>query len=259
MDKPDPKHRLPAGPMDFPGLVAFWDFQDTGPQRPASAGEPYVLHEAAGSIERIVDDQAPFGRHAARLVEGQWFNLPRANCPRLDIHGPAGHLTLVAWLKRGRTATPHCEFIAGQWNETHRGRQYGLFLNISVWGGSDQVCGHVSNVGGPTPGYRYCMDGAIGATPIDHDRWHAIAMSYDGTHAYAWLDGVLDRREGVNPYLLPGGLHDGGPGGSDFIVGAVHRSNEMGNFFTGLLGGLAVYDRCLTPAEMGALCRPCSA
>lgn len=256
MDTPNEGMRLPRTPETFPGLVAWWDMQGQGPQRPTRAGETYVLEEMAGPVARVEDPGAPFGAYAAQLDEGQWLRVPRAACPRLDIHGPSGHLTVVAWIKRAAVAKRHCEFIAGQWNETGMGRQYGLFLDIAVWGGNDQVCGHISNVGGPTPGYRYCMDGAIGATAVTHDEWCCVAMSYDGTHGYAWLDGVLDVRPGVNPYLLPGGLHDGGAGGSDFTVGGVDRSGEMGNWFTGLLGGLAVYDRCLGPAEMWTLCRP---
>ena len=65
----------------------------------------------------------------------------------------------------------------------------------------------------------------------------------------------MDARPGVNPYPLAGGLHDGGPNGSDFTVGAVDRGGEIGNFFCGDLAGLAVYDRALTPAEMLALAR----
>lgn len=48
-------------------------------------------------------------------------------------------------------------------------------------------------------------------------------------------------------------MHDGGPSGSDFTVGAVDRFGTMGNFFCGRLAALAVYDRALTPAEIFAL------
>ncbi|MDZ4199115.1 MAG: LamG-like jellyroll fold domain-containing protein, partial [Kiritimatiellia bacterium] len=98
-----------------------------------------------------------------------------------------------------------------------------------------------------------CMDGAMGATPVPFDEWHTVAMSYDGLAGTAWYDGRLDARPGLNPYPMPGGLHDGGPRGSDFTVGAVHRSGEMGNFFRGRISGIAVYRRALTPAEHFAL------
>ena len=94
----------------------------------------------------------------------------------------------------------------------------------------------------------------MGTTPVSRNEWHAAGMSYDGFSGYAWLDGIPDLRTGINPYPLPGGLHDGGPDGSDFTVGAVHRGGEMGNFFQGQIAGLAVYERALSPAEMFALC-----
>jgi len=255
MPQPNGEWRVPLAPGEVPGLVAFWDFQDEGPRR-AAAGKPYELKEAAGPVERVLAEGAPFGSYAARVEEGRWFSLRAADCPELHRGGPAGHLTVVAWIRRGRTSERHCEFIAGRWNETDRGRQYGLFLNIKTWGGEDQVCGHVSRTGGPTAGYRYCMDGAIGATPVPWDAWTAVGMSYDGVQAMAWLDGRLDLQEGLNPYHFSGGLNDDRRPGSDFTVAAVDRSGEMGNFFRGLIGGLAVYSRALSPAEMWALCRP---
>ena len=256
MEQPNETFRIRCQPGDIPDLVAFWDMQGRGQRRPATAGEPYTLHEMAGTIERVSAPDAPFGAFAAQIEEGQYFAIPRDECPHLNINGPDGHLTVIGWIQRQRTAEHHCEFIAGQWNETGSSRQYGLFLNIGVWGGEHEICGHVSHCGGPTPGYRYCMDGAIGATPVPWDEWSLVAMTYDGTHAAVWLDGELDRRDGINPYPMAGGLYDGGITGSDFTVGGVDRSGEMGNWFTGLLGGLAVYDRALTPAEMWAVCKP---
>jgi hypothetical protein len=249
--------QVPAEPADFPGLVCFWDFAERGEDGafPATAGAAYLLREQAGRMPVVEDPAAPFNHLALHVAEGCWLAVDRKDCPRLDIHGRDGFLTVVAWVRRHRTQRPHCEFIAGQWNESRETRQYGLFLNIGVWGQPDQVCGHLSTVGGPTPGYQFCMDGPVGATKIHHDVWRCVAMSYDGQHGYVWVDGQLDARAGLNPYLIPGGLHDGGPQGSDFTVGAVDRSGVIGNFYTGLLGGLAVYDRVLTPAEMWALCR----
>ncbi len=240
-------------PADIPGLVAFWTFKRSADHYTATAGEAYTLRSQSGLLDVVHEDLGPLGGAALDLREGQWLNIPRRDCPKLDIHGPDGHLTVIAWIKRRRTASPHCEFIAGQWNESRRGRQYGLFLNIGVWGQTDQICGHLSNVGGPTPGYKYCMDGPVGATVVPWDGWSVVAMSYDGHCGYAWLDGTLDARPGLNPYSMAGGLNDGGPHGSDFTVGAVDRSGEIGNYFTGLLAGLAVYRRALTPAEIFAL------
>jgi hypothetical protein len=244
---------LPFEPRDIPGLVSFWHFQEAGEHFIAQQGEPYCLHSQSGPLEGVADPNAPFGGRALWLREGQWLSIPRPECPGVDFHGADGHFTLIGWIQRGKTTHQGCEFIAGQWNETNLGRQYGLFLNIGVWGLGDRICGHLSNVGGPTPGYKYCIDGSMGATEIRRDEWVVAAMSYDGQAGYAWLNGLLDLRPGLNPYPMAGGLHDGGPNGSDFTVGAVNRSGEIGNFFCGKIAALAVYRRALTPAEMFAL------
>lgn len=253
---PLPHYRIPAEPQDFPGLVAFWDFQEAKGDRVSRLGEPYRLGEAAGSITTVRSSDNPWGPRAAYLKEGQYFSIARADCPQLNVHGPGQAVTVVAWIRRARKSHRQCEFIAGQWNETNRGRQYGLFLDIPAYGQEHKVSAHVSSGGGPTPGYRYCMDVAYSRTPVGWEGWHCVGLSYDGQQAAAWLDGLLEEQPTVNPYLLPGGLHDGGVDGSDFTVGAVHRGGEMGNFFTGLIGGLGVWRRALSAAEMWALAQP---
>jgi hypothetical protein len=44
-----------------------------------------------------------------------------------------------------------------------------------------------------------------------------------------------------------------GNNGSDFTVGTVLVKSGMGNFFKGLIGGLAVFDRTLSEKEIRAL------
>lgn len=244
---------VPFEPGDIPGLVAFWTFKEPGDRFVADQGQPYALESRSGTLAVVADSGAGFGGTALHLDEGQWLSMPREACPELDF--AQGHFTLMAWIRRKPTGKRHCEFIAGRWNETDRGRQYGLFLNISVWGVEDRVFGHLSNVGGPTPGYRYCMDGSMSATPVPYGSWTAVGMSYDGQAGYAWFDGVLDLCPGLNPYPMAGGLYSAQGGGSDFTVGAVNRSGEMGNFFHGDIAALAVYRRALTPAEVFALSR----
>jgi hypothetical protein len=242
------RYLVPFQPADIPGLVAFWDFADASFR--AAQGEPYVLQPRSGNLKVTKDPETPFGS-ALVLEEGDWLSIPRRECPALNFHGSEGRFTVVAWIRRSRKSTRECEFLAGMWNETGRTRQYGLFLNISVWSQHDQVCGHLSQTGGPSPGYQYCIDGPTGATPVPYDQWTTVAMSYDGVQGYAWLNGNLDVRPGLNPYSLAGG--DGGKNGSDFTVGAVDRHGQIGNFFAGHLGGLAVYSRALSPSALFAL------
>ncbi|RKN84973.1 LamG domain-containing protein [Paenibacillus ginsengarvi] len=234
------------------GLICFWSFQEpSGEDRLSAGAHAYPLREMNGPIARV--DGGVFGPYAARLDFGQWLRIPRDECSGLNMHGPQSQVSVAAWLRWGRSAYNGCEAVAGMWDESRLKRQYCLFLNLRIWDSAEQVCGHVSSVGGPTPGYKYCMDSAIGSTPVTRDEWHFVAFTYDGAYAKAYLDGRLDERETYNPYRYEGCLFDGGSDGADFTVGAVDRSGEPGNFFTGTLGGLAVFDRALGAEEIAAL------
>jgi hypothetical protein len=241
--------------VNLPGLISFWDFQEpAGESRLAQGPHRYALREASGPVLRVENaSRAPFGPYAAELKHGQYFSVPRAECPALDLHGPDAQVSVVAWIQRHRKREVQCEVIAGMWNETQKKRQYGLFLDLRIHQAGDNVSGHVSSSGGPTPGYPWAMDAAIGAGYITYFDWHCVAFTYDGTLVKAWLDGRLETRVGFNPFAYPHGLYNAGTEGADFTVGAVHRGGEMGNWFVGRLGGLAVFDRALDPEEMAKL------
>jgi hypothetical protein len=250
----------------LPGLVSFWDFQEpAGIARVARGPQASVLLEPAGPIDIV--DEGVFGPRSLSMGRGQYGVVPRAALGRLDIHGPQAQLTVVVWVKRRRKLEGYngCQAVAGVWNE-HAKRQYALFLNLRIWDSAEQVGAHISGIGGATPGHKYCMDAAIGATPVPFDVWQCCAISYDGRHARAYLDGRLDVREGRNPYPYDMGIFDAGDHGGDFTVGVVTKPQTVddqfrdvgtvvGNDYLGLLGGLAVFDRVLPDAELAALAR----
>lgn len=232
--------------------VCRWDFAAPGEAGLVSGGRAaYRLIEMAGPMAR--GDDGPAGGATLEFEEGQWLRCPRAECPALNFRGRDARFTLVAWVRRREKSTGECEVVAGMWNETERTRQYCLFLNLSIWDSVDQACGHLSATGAPTPGYKYCMEATIGATQLGYGEWHHVAFSYDGVWARVYVDGRHDYRPGLNPYFWPHAINDGGEDGSDFTVGAVFRGGTMGNWFRGSLGGLAVYDACLSDAEIARL------
>lgn len=233
-------------PANIPDLVSFWDFQEAaGQARRATGSFPASLREGSTPIEQA--DGGIFGDHCARLSRGQYFVLPHAECGALRLQES---VSVIAWVQRHRKPEIECEAIAGMWNETERQRQYALFLDLRIHGGADNVCGHLSSSGGPTPDHRWCMDAAIGGTRIPYFDWHCAAFTYDGSEARAYLDGEFHPRPGFNPFPYPGGIY---AGSADFTVGAVHRQGAMGNWFVGKIGGLAVYRRALTPEEIASL------
>ena len=75
---------------------------------------------------------------------------------------------------------------------------------------ANQVSGHISGVGGSTPGERWCVDVAIGKSVINYNEWTFVAFTYDGHEAKSYYNGMFDAREGLNPYKYELGLFDGG-------------------------------------------------
>lgn len=242
----------------IPSLIAFWDFQEEVGQPRRS--DQLALQEKQGPIARV--SEGFFGPHAARIRRGQWFIIPRAQIGPLDIHGKDAQVTLAAWVWREDKAS--WQAIAGVWDETRKKRQYCLFLNAPRGTRADEMVryplanrihGHVSAIGGPTPGDQFCITYSSGATEIPFGSWQTLVMRYDGKESRVYVNGRLDSLEHYNPFPYTDGLHEGGSEGADFTVGAVHRSGEWGNFFGGRLGGLAIYARALTDAEIAALPR----
>jgi len=247
------------------GLVAFWTFQEEEGKQRLSIGtkEPYPLREQAGNVARVSPEEgAPFGPYAAHLKERQWFLLPRDELGALNIYGTGVQITITAWIKRHQTQLERCEAIAGVWDEPQNKRQYCLFLNLKVNKNHpdkrilNKVAGHISDVGTPTPGFRWCYDVAQSKSSVPYDEWICAGFTYDGEHIRAYYNGELEAHDGYNPFHFPNGIYDGGPDGSGFKVGVSDDLHgEECNWFAGIVGGIAVFNRALNDDEMRCLAR----
>jgi hypothetical protein len=239
--------------LAIPSLVSFWDFQQpAGQQRLAHGPGAYALHEEGGTIERI--EGGIFGSYAARFSPGHWLACPREACPLLNLHGQDAEVSILAWLRRG---TPRqtdqaaaSQAIAGIWHESEHRRQYGLFLDVDSTG-AVVATGQVACIGGPSSSQR--SQGEAGPAPagIVDAHWHLVAYTYGrsptgATQGRIYLDGTLIARADHASQPYPGGIFNSGAGGADFMVGAIHRSGEMGHWFCGDLAGLGVCNRAVS-------------
>ena len=243
-------------------LVALWDFSEpAGLPRKAVGRAEFPLSEHDGAVPRA--DEGPVSGYSAEFRGRSYLSLPNELTGELNIVSPG--VTVIAWVKReGRQNG----FIAGMWNEYQGGgkRQYGLFVSLPHYNGADQVCGHISRTGKPTPPFPYSIDYSASPQKVEMGRWYCVGFTYDGKYIRSYLDGVfiprkeelIDHTKGFegypdglrqtkNPYYYPHGMGDNG---SDFTVGAVLLKKGMGNFFIGRIGGVAVFDRALTRSEM---------
>ncbi len=257
---------LVAGIVKHENLVAFWDFKkpsDSGWMSVEGKG-PFSL-ENGGNIAHVKD--GPLSGFSV-LLDGNsaYLSLPHDRSGSLDIQ--TNRVTVIAWVQwEGGTG-----FVAGKWNEHDSGgrRQYGLFVSLPYYNGADQVCGHISKMGGPTDPFPYSIDYSASKQRVPKSEWVCVAFTYDGMYIKSYLNGVFEAREpeliertagflkdkpqGIiqqkNPYFYPYGI---GSNRSDFTVGAVELKRGMGNFFKGKIGGIAVFDDALSAEEMAHL------
>ncbi|MGF1632723.1 MAG: LamG domain-containing protein [Phycisphaerae bacterium] len=261
-------------PQDVPNLISFWPFQPvpagdhTAVDLTAVGPYPYTLQEMNGPLGR--GGEGVFGPAALCIERGQWLCIPREGCPALNLAGRQ-QVSVVAWVQR-RTDNLW-QYIACVWDEHNEHRQYALFTSghkqadgrdLTRTDADHQPHGYVSDVGGATPGCKFCFSYATGATRVEPGRWTMIGFSYNGRALCIYTDGRLDANGACNPFSWDKPLHDAGPHTPDFTVGqrnvpswANYPVGQPENCvgFGGLLGGLAVYDRGLGPEEFAALYR----
>jgi len=224
--------------------------------------EKFALTEQKGRIKRV--SEGPLSGYSALFQDSAFFQLPNSKTGKLNMYGQNQGVTVMAWVKwEGKTG-----FVGGMWNESTSGgkRQYGLFVSLPYYNGADQVCGHISKSGKPTPPFPYSIDYSASKQKVEKGQWQMVAFTYDGQTIRSYLNGEFEAREpelidhtkgfagfadGIrhskNPYFYPEGM---GNNGSDFTVGAVLLSRGMGNYFRGQIGGLAVFNRALSSEEI---------
>jgi len=251
------------------GLIALWAFKETAGNPRVSSGDGlFSLIEGNGPMNRV--DEGPLSGYAIEMNGSQYLQIDHSKTGKLNIHGDRQGVTVCAWVKWTGQQTG---FVGGMWNEYQDGgkRQYGLFVSLPHYNGRDQVCGHISKTGKPTPPFPYSSDYSASAQKVVPGEWTFVAFTYDGTYIKSFVNGQFQSRqmelidhttgfpgypEGMkqikNPFYFPDGMGDNG---SDFTVGAVLLKAGMGNFFKGLIGGLAVFDRALKEKEIEGIQR----
>jgi hypothetical protein len=267
--------------------LAFWHFQEaTAPYISSGSAGPYELIQGNVShpILTTPSSGAPFGSRAAYFgPHGAGNNSARLFAPREAVpaiteglSGPNATVSIVAWVSVPSEFKP-AGMVAGVWDEygveggSTGARAYALFLDLATCGASggsayaNGLAAHISPVGGPTPGNRYCTTAACDSRVLaPSPAWHCLAGTYDGSFIRAYVNGTLVRNAWRNPFNLTGGIFSptGLPGrvGAEFGVGAnrinatVGAPPEWSNVFSGLLGGLAVWGQALEVEEVAQAC-----
>ena len=269
---------------DIPKPVAFWTFQEpTGSPR---RSQPPALHSyqlTDGDTQHPVESAriaGPFGPRVLNFTASsptQRLRAERQNVPALTsgLAGPGAEVSLIAWVQRPTGGWFH-GFLAGVWGDADgaRGaphppqntRQYAVYFDLGACNGENGhggvvyqhgLAAHISNSGGATPGHPFCVTAACGPQSLAPNAWHCVGNVYDGRDIRAYVNGTLANNSKVNPYPYPGGIYspeaaNRSSDGAEFGVGV---SMSFGvNQFTGLLGGLVVFNRSLSQSQLAEVC-----
>ncbi len=251
-------------------LVALWDFsEEAGCNRESVGMRNFPLKEYGSHIART--DDGPISGFSGSFKNSSFLSLPNDETAELNIYGSNKEVTVLAWIKWD--INTGIAFICGLWDEYTDGgkRQYGLFVNLPKYNGKNNVCGHISKTGKPTPPFPYSIDySASKQTVVVGDTtWNPIGFTYDGYQVKSYCNGIFLKREveliadtkgfpgyenglyaSKNPYIFPFGM---GNNGANFTVGGNLIHSGYSNFFNGKIAGIAVFDRVLTDNEIISL------
>ncbi|MFZ1250002.1 MAG: LamG-like jellyroll fold domain-containing protein [Candidatus Microsaccharimonas sp.] len=236
------------------GLIAEWKFSESAAPFYTTDGS-FPLAQV-GSVPRIT---TPWGYGVNITGSPNYLVAAAANLGGLNMGRSTNKVTVAAWVYRTDANTG---FIAGAWQEDNNDprRQYGLFIDLGTYGGSQMSCFHVSKLGSATPGYPFSIDYSASKTLVQNSRWEFHVGTYDGTYVRSYLNGTFtpytnytDNQSNTydkNPYYFPNGLNTTL---CDFTVGAVKLTSGMSNFFEGSVAKLRVWNRALSAAEITRL------
>lgn len=251
-------------------LIALWDFaEEAGCNRESVGMGNFQLKEYGANIDRV--DDGPISGFSAHFKNNAYLSLPNNETFNLNVNGLNKEITVLAWIKWD--VNTGIAFICGMWDEFSDGgkRQYGLFVNLPKYNGKNNVCGHISSTGKPTPPFPYSIDYSASKQTVlvGDSNWNLIGFTYDGYQIKSYCNGVFLKREvelindtkgfpgydnglfaSKNPYIFPFGM---GNNGANFTVGSNLIYSGYSNFFNGKIAGIAIFDRVLTENEIISL------
>jgi hypothetical protein len=209
---------VPEIPVADPDLVGWWTF-DEGMGTTAVDWSGHGNHGTmVGSLQR---GDGYFGD--ALAFDGSSY----VNCGRgvtLDIRDA---ITVTCWIKVA-SFTNSWEAILAKGDDSYR-------MSRSATTGNSIHFG----CNGPTGGN---LDAA---TTVTGDKWHHVALVYDGTDKIVYIDGVEDARVASTGQINASTY--------DLYIGA--NSQQAGRFLKGLVDDVRIYSRALSEEDLQAVMR----
>jgi hypothetical protein len=204
--------------QDDPNLIGWWK-----------------LDEISGTIAA---DSSGYGNDGTVVGGSQWVSGyidgaldfdgddDYVDCGYNPIFDTANEMTLAAWVTiRSIPTAWSCVIAKGEysWRISSENLETRFHFGITIWSASNPSI----------PG-----DTAVGL-----DEWHHVAGTYDGENINVYLDGTLD---GTVATTSPIGVN-----AANVLIG--ENPEAAGRNWDGLIDDVRIYNRALSPAEIGEL------
>ena len=194
------------------GMVAWW---------PANGDAVDVRGSNDGTlINGATFDQGAVHQGFSLNGDAQYVDVP--DSAQLSITGP---MTIDAWIKANDIASEHA--IVEKYDG---GGTNGYFFRLSS--GTGRLVFGICN--------SSTCDAVTGATQVTTGTFHHVAAVFDGANLQVYLDGNLDN--GAATGIVPT------DGTNSLEIGA--RGGSPGNFFSGIIDEVEIFNRALSPSEI---------
>lgn len=254
--------------------------------------EAHPLTEVNGTIKRVAGGPFSgyaADLNGSQYFEIKHSETGDLNIAGKDAQVTMFAVVRIVNLKKSRTIAGMWSEGKGANDDTGT-RQYAMLMNMPTYGGPRNLVPHISAEGGVTmradgTKFPWCADYAATKLEVPEEQWCTLAFTYDSKYIRAYINGVLDERQlnavkdkrndpyftkegpddkdrGMNPYYHGRGIFKYDPAihattkiaPSDFTVGARMAVGSMtGEATIGRFGGLAVFNRALSDAELKGL------
>jgi hypothetical protein len=193
-------------------------------------------NDVAGGLDGELRNGATFGAG----IDGRAFRLDGVD-DHVRIGNPAalrlrGGVTLSAWVNPSTLPSGGVFAIITKWGQSPSSDAYGLYLQAS-----DGAFRPLGGIGVPGDS----DDGLAGGGSFAAGTWTHVAMTYDGSSGVHRL--FVNGRE-VAERVRPGGVT-----ATDASVMIGREDSAEGRHFAGLIDDAQVFDRALSPQEIGSI------
>lgn len=266
--------------------AAFWDFQEAAGNAPTDEVNGYQLAKGSTNWPKVIDGGGVFGNKAWLFTGAEYLKIDDDDAPAIDVSGEDAEVTVVAWYRDMQDDQASAS-LAQMWGEQMH-RQYALFRSVNAaqrkgfvghiasytneggWSFNDWYNQHPTCQGLDPPycyNYEYALDNYLANQWTIDGVMRVGAMTYDGMALRAYRDGTYrwnaypdgtqgncNTRGSRNPYISGDG---GGISNvdSEFTVGArvTQTPGTYTEYLTGVVAGIAIFDRALTLRELATL------